>query len=257
MNGFWSEAYHRCLAELGSTITPTFSAGGVDLYLGDSAVIVPTLTIDADLLATDPPYGVAYQSNFRSNGFDVMLGDKGEVDVPDIIRKCLTKLKSHRHVYVFGPERLLYGVEKLISPSTLIWDKGNIGMGDLSLPRGPSHEPISFSVYVPSKANRESGKGSLGARLRQGSILRGDRPNSGAVRHPSEKPVAVMRQIIESSSCLGDLVLDPFMGSGSTIIAALLEGRRAIGIEADPKYFEIAKSRVVALLPLLEKLSST
>ena len=72
-------------------------------------------------------------------------------------------------------------------------------------------------------------------------------------RHPTEKPVSVMRQIVESSSCLDDVVFDPFMGSGSTIIAAMLEGRKAIGIEMDPTYFEVAKSRVVALLPLLDK----
>lgn len=66
---------------------PTFSTDGVDLYLGDSAVVVPDLG-DVDLLATDPPYGVAFQSNWRSDGekFDVMQRDRGEVDVVGILK---------------------------------------------------------------------------------------------------------------------------------------------------------------------------
>lgn len=236
---------------------PTFTAAGIDLFLGDSAAILPTLDITFDLIATDPPYGVEFQSNRReaTEKFEVMQGDRGEVDVPVILRACVLKLKPFRHAYVFGPPTLLAGVERLTEPVTLIWDKVNIGMGDLSLPRGPSHEPINFAVHVPSKANKERGDGRLAARLRQGSILRALRPNaSGVKRHPSEKPVAVMRQIIESSSCAGELVADPFMGSGSTIIAALLAGRRAVGIESDPKHFAVAKKRVEGLLPLLDQL---
>jgi site-specific DNA-methyltransferase (adenine-specific) len=236
---------------------PTFSALGVDLFLGDSAVIVPTLTETFDLLVTDPPYGVEFRSNRReaTEKFEVMQGDRGEVDVTSILAAAVLKLRPFRHSYVFGPETLVNGIARLTDPVTLIWDKENIGMGDLSLPRGPSHESINFSVHVPSKANKARGDGRLAARLRQGSILRALRPNaSGVKRHPSEKPVEVMRQIVESSSCANELVLDPFMGSGSTVIAALLEGRRAVGIENDEKYFLIAKQRVEALLPLLEKL---
>ncbi len=239
---------------------PTFSANGVELYLADSAVVVPELA-EVDLLVTDPPYGVEYQSNFRNERLEVMQGDGGtDTDrqaVVGILRAAVLKLRRGRHVYVFGPPEPLREIERLTAHASLIWDKGIIGMGNLSLPRGPSHEPINFAVTQLSKANREDGRGSLSARLRQGSVIRVDRPNSLAVRrHPSEKPVAVMRQLVESSSCLGDLVLDPFMGSGATIVAALLTGRRAIGIEKDPKHFDVARGRVEALLPLLDLLDS-
>lgn len=237
--------------------TPTFTAPGVDLFLGDSATILPTLDMVVDLIATDPPYGVEFQSNRReaTEKFEVMQGDRGEVDVAGILRACVLKLRRGRHVYVFGPPEPMQAIDRLTAHMTLIWDKEHLGMGNLALPRGPSHEPINFAVTQLSKANREAGSGQLSARLRQGSVLRAERLNSiGVKRHPSEKPVAVMRQIIESSSCLGELVADPFMGSGSTIIAALLEGRRAVGIENDPKYFEVAKKRVEGLLPLLGQL---
>lgn len=64
--------------------------------------------------------------------------------------------------------------------------------------------------------------------------------------HPTGKPVALMRQIIESSSLVGDLVLDPFAGAGSTLVAAVVSGRQAIGIELEEKYCERAARRLRA-----------
>ena len=64
--------------------------------------------------------------------------------------------------------------------------------------------------------------------------------------HNTQKPVALMQLYIENSSLLGQLVLDPFMGSGSTLVAAVQTGRRAIGIEKSPKHFEAACARVCA-----------
>lgn len=240
-------------------MTPTFEADGVQLFLGDAATVIPSLVETADLIATDPPYGVAYQSNRReaTPQFDVIHGDRGEVDVPGILTAAMGKLRPNRHVYVFGPLSLIEGVEKLTAHVELVWDKENIGMGDLSLPWGPSHEALHFAVFVPSKANRARGDGRLSARLRHGSVLRALRPNSAGVRrHPNEKPVEIMRQIVEASSCLGDTVLDPFMGSGSTVVAALLSGRRAIGIEKDEKHFREAVARVERVLPALRELES-
>ena len=62
--------------------------------------------------------------------------------------------------------------------------------------------------------------------------------------HPTVKPLYVMYKAIASASAPGDLVLDPFMGTGSTGVAALQRGRRFIGIEREPKYFDIACQRI-------------
>jgi DNA modification methylase len=94
-------------------------------------------------------------------------------------------------------------------------------------------------------AQRRGGTGNGPARLRKASVLRFQRPSgAGVVLHPTEKPIPLLRELIESSSRLGEIVLDPFMGSGSTIAAARLEGRRAIGIEVDEGYCEIAARRL-------------
>jgi site-specific DNA-methyltransferase (adenine-specific) len=94
--------------------------------------------------------------------------------------------------------------------------------------------------------------GKLSARIRRGSVLRARRANADAVtNHPTEKPVSILREMIESSSCLDDVILDPFAGSGSTLVAARMEGRRGIGIELDERYCEIAARRLSQMvLPL-------
>jgi hypothetical protein len=117
-------------------------------------------------------------------------------------------------------------------------------MGDLSQPWGPQHENINFATSELSKANREKGYGNLSARLRKGSIVRSMRAISGRVKHhPMEKPVDILRQLIESSSVMGEVVYDPFAGSGSTLIASVLEGRIGVGCEFDERYCENAAKR--------------
>lgn len=72
-----------------------------------------------------------------------------------------------------------------------------------------------------------------------------DIPNIiGSKKHPTEKPVDLMRIFIENSSDIDDIVLDPFMGAGSTGIASVLSNRNFIGIEIDKEYFDIAKQRI-------------
>lgn len=71
-------------------------------------------------------------------------------------------------------------------------------------------------------------------------------PRSRDGRHPTEKPIALMVELIKDFTMPGDVILDPFMGSGSTGVAALRLGRQFIGIEKDPKYFQIAEERLKA-----------
>ena len=219
---------------------PYYQDEWVTIYHGDCREILPSLD-KVDLVLTDPPYGVNYKSG-RSNNFEAIGGDSN-TDIALIgLALSLKVLRNNRHLYMFGR----YDLSRLpiSAPVELIWDKGIIGMGDLTSAWGSSHEYIQFATNVPSKKNRANGYGRLSARLRKGSVLRCDRKNSrGNSLHPTEKPVLILRQMIESSSIIGDTVLDPFIGSGSTLEASILEARHCIGIEIEEKYCEIAAKR--------------
>lgn len=238
--------------------------GGQILHHTDRATIIwgdsrdPAVIAQAPdgygLLCTDPPYGIGFNSG-RSDTFTEIPGDDGTVDWPAVLAEWAGPegtrtrgLKDKRHVYVFGyrPEQLA-GPLRLGGTAELIWDKVGIGMGDLTVPWGPQHEPITFGVHVKRRAGRAGGDGRLAARLRQGSILRHQRPNAGsAVRHSNEKPWRLLAELIESSTVRGDLVVDPCAGSGSTGVAAVLEGRRCFLVELDRASAEVAVERVRA-----------
>jgi DNA modification methylase len=225
-------------------VKPYYDHAGITLYHGDCRGVLPVLpAASADLILTDPPYGREWESGYRQQTFGPMEGDDGTLPLLDVLRLSLRVLRRARHLYCFGLRD--FGDLPIGGRAELVWDKGIVGMGDLTLPWGPAHETILFGVYEPSKVNRRDASGRLSARLRRGSVLREDRPNgSGVQRHPSEKPVGILRQMIESSSMLGDLVLDPFAGSGSTLEAARLEDRRAVGIEIEERYCEVAAKRL-------------
>lgn len=213
---------------------PYYQDESTCIILGDCRDVLPTLG-PVDLLLTDPPYGVGYQSGHRRVSFDRIQGDESQEVALLGIEASLKCLRDCRHLYVFGPFDLAH--LPITSPVELIWDKEIITVGDLALPFGVSHEYIQFAVHVKSKANRATGRGRLSARLRKGSVLRHPRLNSrGVSRHPTEKPVPLLRELIESSSLFGETVLDPFMGIGSTLVAAALEGRKSIGVEIEEKY---------------------
>lgn len=216
--------------------------------------IVASVPAGYGLLCTDPPYGVRFNSR-RSDTFSEIAGDDGSVDWPAALGQWVGPegtvtqgLKDKRHVYVFGyrPDQLA-GPLRLGGATELIWDKVGFGTGDLSLPWGPQHEPITFGVHVKRKAGRAGGDGRLAARLRQGSVLRYQRPNAGSARrHSNEKPVPLLADLIESSTVRGELVVDPCAGSGSTGVAAVLEGRRCFLVEIDRAHAELAVQRVTA-----------
>lgn len=223
---------------------PYYENKGLTLYLGDCAEV----EVACDLIVTDPPYGQGFESGRAGGRWGAIHGDNDLDGVHKRIAIALKGLRRSRHVYVFG-DRFDFSHLPLCGVAELIWDKGVIGMGDLSLPWGPQHENITFAVHELSKANREKGFGNLAARLRRGSVLRSLRPHSGRVmHHPTEKPIDILRQMIESSSVMGEIVYDPFAGSGSTLVAAALEGRKAVGCEIEERYCEAAAKRFEAEL---------
>lgn len=230
---------------------PYYEHAGITIYHGDCREVIPTMEVEAfDLIVTDPPYGVKWQSNARNFAFEEIAGDDSVDAALAGLALALPKLKNNRHAYVFGR----YDMTGL--PVTeaveLIWDKGIQSGGDVSLPWGKEHEYIQFVVRNWSKNNLARGDGRLSARLRKGSVLRVNRLNAIAiVSHPTEKPVRLLRELIESSSCIGESVLDIFAGCGSTLVAARMEGRQAVGIEIEERYCEIAARRLSQeVLPL-------
>jgi DNA modification methylase len=225
---------------------PYYDDGRCTIYHGDCVEVLKVGTYDPiDLIVTDPPYGQNYHSGLRNSmeSFEKITGDTSTDVALAGLRVALNVLRNNRHIYIFG--RFDLTSLPLSEPAELIWDKGQVGGGDLTSPWGKEHEYIQFSTLVKSQANRKDGYGRLAARLRRGSVLRYDRLNSRAAHlHPTEKPVDLLRELIESSSHLDELVLDPFMGSGSTLVAAMREDRRAIGIEIEERYCEIAANRL-------------
>lgn len=201
---------------------PYYDHAGITIYHGDCREVLPT--VSADVLVTDPPYGMQYDSGWSGRSI------AGDEDTG--VRDAVLSLWGARPALVFGrwscprPERVR---------ALLTWDKGNWpGMGDLSLPWGPSTEEI----YV-------IGDGFVGKRT--GTVLRFNR--TSAALHPNEKPVSLLETLLRA--CPHGVVIDPFMGSGTTLVAAKNLGRRAIGIEIEERYCEIAARRLSQeVLPL-------
>lgn len=233
-----------------------YSTDRVTIYYGDALSVLPTLATESfDLILTDPPYGVEFQSGFRVGTFDQILNDT-EADrdgIREALTHCVRLVGQNRHLYVFGPTDVLEGL-KVSEVTALIWDKGVIGPGDLTSTWGPAHESISFTVSKHRHAG-QSGGNSTAVRLRKGSVLRVMRPTGRKVRHPNEKPVVLLRELIESSTRGDDLVLDPFGGSGSTAVAAVLAGRRAVLVESDERWLSLAIERVTHAEKIAEEMA--
>jgi len=221
-------------------VKPYYEKRGITIYHGDCREVLPQLKAGScDLIVTDPPYGQRWQSGCRRLKFAVMKGDDDPRLGAEVTALALRVLRGHRHLYVFG--RHDFSALNLTTPVELIWDKMLTGLSHSHGAWSKSHEVISFAVKV---APGEKLGNSIPARLRRGTVLRYRRLNGSQVRHPAEKPVGLLRELIESSSRMGEMVLDYFAGVGSTLVAAALEGRRAVGIEIEERWCEVAAKRL-------------
>lgn len=202
--------------------------GNSTLILGDFRDAIPHL-LKSTCVLTDPPFGIGYSSGYQTEKLwseKTIRSDKTTIARDDAIFAL-----SGRPMLVFGSWRAARPEE---TRAILIWDKGPaLGMGALDIPWKPSFEEI----YV-------LGKGFVGARD-QGAVIYCPPVQSMAKNgrvHPNQKPVDLLGRLLAKmpQGC----VADPFMGSGSTAIAAMKAGRPFIGCEVDEKYFDIACSRV-------------
>lgn len=201
-----------------------FHGDARDLAVDD---VDPCSTHDGNCLLFDPPYGIAYDTGRpRLGGNARSIANDSDTAVRDSV---LAWWGNRGPALVFGSWR----VEKPAgTKGVLIWDKGGaLGMGDLSIPWKFDHEEI----YV-------LGRGFVGKRD-SGSVLRHPPEQSMGRFHPHQKPVGLLSMLLAKLPHHGTVV-DPCMGCGSTLVAAKGRGRRAIGIEVDERYCEIAATRL-------------
>lgn len=196
----------------------------VTLHHGDCREVAEWL--DADVLVTDPPYGMAYVSNFSKYGATAPIAG----DADPALRDDVLAMWGDRPALVFGTWRV---PRPTTSRHLLVWDKGESpGMGNLALPWGPSHE----EVYVLGDGFRGA-RGPSVLRVRTLASQSEKRPD-----HPTPKPVSLIEQLIEK--CPPGVIADPFAGSGSTLLAARLAGRQAIGVEVEERYCAVIAARL-------------
>ena len=196
---------------------------------------MPDESVDA--IITDPPYGINYHTKgtsikhdnspfiwFLYDAFRVLKsGDSGRGSLI-----CFTRWDVEQ---TFIDAMKLAGFQV---KSEVIWDKVMHGMGDCKAQFAPTHENVVFAV---------KGKFSFPGK-RPRDVVTYHKLASGEMIHPTEKPVGLLTSLVNAVTKPGDLILDPFAGSGSTLVAAKKSGRRFIGVELDDEYYEKARRRI-------------
>lgn len=202
-------------------------------------------------IVTDPPYGIKYQSRRgQTHSHDKLaqpIASDADVDGAaqaflDAVRPLCDHTADQCELYVFTRWDIIADWVEVIGElgmwgftykALLVWDKGGLGMGDIDASWCPSFELVLYAK-----------KGRRDLNFQRESVLRFDRPSPGERIHPTEKPVALLEEIIKISTDRGDLVVDPFAGSASTLKAAKNTGRQALGVEKKQSYFDQASQRL-------------
>ena len=195
--------------------------GGQRLILGDCIKVMPELG-RFDAVVTDPPYGMSFRSNHRSVKHRDIANDDG---TELLVWACSIPFNTSSYIWCRWDN--IYDIPK---PKSLItWVKNNWSMGDLDHEHGRQTEVCAFY----------KGDNHMWGNGRPSDVVNATR--TGNKYHPTEKPVSLMETVVGWT--VGQ-VIDPFMGSGTTLVACQRMGRQGTGIELDPEYFDIACKRV-------------
>ena len=213
------------------------------IYQGDCLEVMSGIKDKSvDLIVTDPPYLMNYQSNRRKkeDRFDKIKNDKGNyMLIQDYLEECHRIMKDNTAIYCFcswhNIDFFKNEFEKHFKlKNILVWNKNNHGTGDLKGSYAPKHEFILFG-HKGRTLLREK---------RIADVIDCPKISSNKLTHPTEKPQDLLEIFIKQSSDEGSIIFDGFMGTGSCGIAAKKLNRKFIGIELDEKYFNIAKDRL-------------
>lgn len=208
-------------------MNPDFEAEGVQLYCGDCIEILPKLS-GIDSVITDPTYGVNFsgKNTKHTDRNEITYSDNGFTESHRVVVsfECRSKL-------IFSGVELIYDYPK---PDAMgcVYTPSGAGVGKWGF--GMFH-PILYYGKCPYTASR---KGSRPNGFESFAVIREE------INHPCPKPVEWMIWAVNRASLEGELILDPYMGSGTTGIACIRTKRRFIGIEIDEKHFQTSKERI-------------
>ncbi len=204
--------------------TPYYEHAGITIYHGDCREILPTVT--ADVVVTDPPYGLA-AANTQKNEY-VSFADDPE-EVVRLVLPVVERFMSSRLVMTPG-QSLMF---RYPPPDAI---------GAFYYPAGPGSCAWGFVGWQPIFYYGKDPRLARGMGRASNSMSTTERADDFG--HPCVKPIRAWRWLVNRASMDGETILDPFMGSGTTLRAAKDLGRRAIGIEIEEKYCEIAVKRM-------------
>jgi len=203
-------------------VKPYYLHDGIAIIHGDCREIMPLLP-KVNLVLTDPPYGVSHNALHGSNGSKMWGSEKIIGDEKPFDPKPLLTF----------PRLIIWGANNFASrlPDSagwIVWDKSPKGIRKGFV---YSHAELAWTNLIGHVEKIEC--------LWEGASRQGEE-----FLHPTQKPVGLMRELIKQFSSEADVILDPFMGSGTTLRAAKDLRRKAIGIEIEEKYCEIAAKRL-------------
>ena len=191
----------------------------------------------ADMVFTDPPYGVNFQSNMRKDGekFDVLKNDNVFLDgwIP------MVQSFSNGFIFMWTSYQVLSDWLQITKPfgklsNMIIWSKGGGGLGDL---KGSFSTDFEIALVWNRKAHIQD--------KRIGSVWSISKDSNASYVHPTQKPIELMEKGIFNCSKTKNIIMDLFLGSGSTLIACENLSRYCYGMELDEKYAQVIVQRYV------------
>lgn len=224
------------------------------ILFGDStertlADAVIDLDMPINAIITDPPFGIAFVSNSvrrrHSEKYNKPIKDDDDPEAAiatfDAALEPLIPLCADEcEMYVFTAWQVidlwlpyLRSIPGFEVKQQLVWQKGYPGMGDINYNWGCGWE----AIFYLKKGNRP-------VPYRRSGVISIDRIPSGKNIHPTEKPTQLIGMLVEMSTNKGDLVVDPFSGSGSTAVACMDTGRNSLGIELDAQHHKLSVGRL-------------
>lgn len=219
------------------------------IYLGDCLEIMKDIPDNSvDIIITDPPYLMVHGGSDKNSDFSNRTPNKriehliDGFDVDATFNHFMRICKSPNFIIFCSNKQvsmIMKWFENLgLSATLLIWEKTN----PIPLANAQYISDIEFVIYI--RGDGATFNTDIPYEYKHKICRMPTAKTTDGYYHPTQKPIDLIRRYLLIHSSFNDIVFDPFMGSGTTCVAAIMENRRYIGIEKDEKYFEIAKRRI-------------